>query len=102
SDLPDTVAYVWNDVPFAGPVGREPKYEEFMRYILLGSGPDRLGEERTLVRDIAQDFRLAYPERAAKPVPDVVRIGLMIDANTVASEAEPGLRSARPLPPPPP
>ena len=69
-----------------------------MRYIALGRGADRPGELRTLVRDVDADFRLAYPERAAKGVPDVVEIGLMIDSNTVKSEAESLLRSIRMLP----
>jgi len=38
------------------------------------------------------------PERAAAGVPDVVEVGLMIDSNTVKSEAESLLRSVRFLP----
>ncbi len=98
--IADTVAYVWADGAWksGGEVGRERKYGEFMRYIALGRGADRPGELRTLVRDVDADFRLAYPERAAKGVPDVVEIGLMIDSNTVKSEAESLLRSIRMLP----
>jgi hypothetical protein len=96
--LPDTIGYVWADAPFAKDVGRDPDYDEFLRYLPLGSGSERLGDERTFVRDIEADFRAAFPERAGKPVPDVVRVGLMIDANTVESEAESMLRSVRFLP----
>ena len=98
--IADTVAYVWADGAWksGGEVGRERKYGEFMRYIALGRGADRPGELRTLVRDVDADFRLAYPERTAKGVPDVVEIGLMIDSNTVKSEAESLLRSIRMLP----
>lgn len=98
--VPDTVAYVWADGAWkaGGEVGRERKYGEFMRYIALGRGADRPGQLRTLVRDVAADFRLAYPERAAAGVPDIVEIGLMIDSNTVKSEAESRLRSVRFLP----
>jgi len=93
----DTVAYVWADGAWkaGGPVGRERKYGTFMRYIALGRGADRPGELRTVVRDFESDFRLAYPERAAAGVPDVVEVGLMVDSNTVKSEAESLLRAVR-------
>ncbi|MFO0575440.1 MAG: DUF3047 domain-containing protein [Polyangia bacterium] len=98
--IPDTVAYVWADGAWkvAGEVGKERKYGEFMRYIALGRGNDRPGQLRTLVRDVEADFRLAYPERAAAGVPDVIEVGLMIDSNTVKSEAESRVRSVRFLP----
>lgn len=96
----DTIAYVWADGAWkvAGEVGRERKYGTFMRHIALGRGPDRLGELRTLRRDVAADFRQAYPERATAEVPDVIEVGLMIDSNTVKSEAESLLRSIRFVP----
>ena len=99
--LPDTVAYVWADGPWSRPgeVGRDPDYDAFLRYIALGRGPDRLGEMRTFTRDLGADFRLAFPERAgAAAPPDIVRVGVMVDSNTVGGEAESALRSARFLP----
>lgn len=98
--IPDTLAYVWADGAWktGAEVGRERKYGDFMRHIAIGRGPDRLAELRTVVRDIDADFRLAYPERADKGVPDVVEVGLMIDSNTVKSDAESMLRSVRFLP----
>jgi hypothetical protein len=98
--IPDTVAYVWADGAWkvAGEVGKERKYGEFMRYIPLGRGADRPGELRTLVRDVGADFKLAYPERGAAAVPDVIEVGLMIDSNTVKGEAESRVRSVRFLP----
>lgn len=98
--VPDTLAYVWADGAWnvAGEVGKERKYGEFMRYIALGRGEDRLGQLRTLVRDVEADFKMAYPERAAAGVPDVVEVGLMIDSNTVRGEAESRVRSVRFLP----
>ena len=98
--IADTVAYVWADGAWktGEVVGRERKYGTFMRYLALGRGADRPGQLRTLVRDLAADFRLAYPERAAAGVPDVVEVGLMIDSNTVNSEAESLLRAVRFLP----
>lgn len=102
SDMPDTVAYVWADGAWrsGAEVGKDGKYDEFMRYLALGRGPDRLGELRTFTRDLATDFRLCFPERATTPMPDVVRVGVMVDSNTVSSdaEAESALRSVRFLP----
>jgi hypothetical protein len=96
----DTLSYVWSDGAWKSGdiVGKERKYGEFMRHIALGRGEDRPGELRTLTRDIEADFRLAYPERAAAGVPDVVEVGLMVDSNTVNSEAESLIRSLRFLP----
>jgi|JI9StandDraft_2_1071091.scaffolds.fasta_scaffold16404_4 hypothetical protein len=98
--IADTVAYVWADGAWktGEEVGRERKYGAFMRYLALGRGAERQGQLRTLVRDVQADFRLAYPERAAGGVPDVVELGLMVDSNTVKSEAESLLRSVRFLP----
>ena len=98
--IADTLAYVWADGPWktGAEVGRERKYGAFMRYLALGRGAERPGQLRTLVRDIEADFRLAYPERAASGIPDVVELGLMVDSNTVKSEAESLVRSVRFLP----
>ncbi len=92
--LPDTVAYVWADAPWpSGEVGRDPDYDLFMRYLAIGVGADELGERRRIVRDVAADFRKCFPERANEPVPDVVRVGHMIDSNTLDTEAESRLYS---------
>lgn len=98
--ISDTLAYVWADGAWkvSGEVGRERKYGSFMRYIALGRGPERLGQLRTLTRDVEADFRLAFPERANDPLPDITEVGLMIDSNTVHTESESLLRSIRFLP----
>jgi hypothetical protein len=99
SKLPDTVAYVWADGAWrsGAAVGRDPDYDLFMRYIALGRGPDRLGDVRTFTRDLAVDFHKAFPERGAA-LPPVVEVGLLIDSNTVGTEAESLLRAVRILP----
>lgn len=99
--LPDTIAYVWADGAWrsGAEVGKDGKYDEFMRYLALGRGPERLGALRTFTRDVAADAAKAFPERAAPPAA-VVKIGLMVDANTVDSEAESFLETVRFLPPP--
>ncbi len=98
--IADTLAYVWADGAWktGEEVGRERKYGAFMRYLALGRGAERPGQLRTITRDVEADFRLAYPERATAGVPDIVELGLMVDSNTVKSEAESRLRSVRLLP----
>ena len=86
--LPETVAYVWADQAWEAPVGRDPDYEDFFRYIPIGCGEEALGKPQEITRDIASDFLLAYPEEKGKTVPDVIKIGLMIDSNTVDSTAK--------------
>lgn len=98
--VPQTLAYVWADGAWRTPgvVGKEAKYGDFMRYLALGRGDDPTAQLRPLIRDLAADFRLAYPERAHEPMPDVIEVGLMIDSNTVHSEAESLVRTIRFLP----
>lgn len=99
--LPDTIGYVWTDARLPVPVGRDPDYETVMRYISIGAGSEGLGVEQLLSRNLPTDYRAAFPEHRSKPIPDIVRIGLMIDSNTVGSTAESSLRSIRFLPAPP-
>jgi hypothetical protein len=93
--LPETVAYVWADQVWAEPVGKDPDYAAFMRYIPIGAGADGLGQPHEVVRNVAQDFRLAYPEHQGAPVPDVTCVGVLIDSNTVDSTAESSLEWVR-------
>jgi hypothetical protein len=99
-DLADTIGYVWADGAWrsGAEVGRDGKYDEFMRYLALGRGPDRLGELRTFTRDVRADAAKTFPERAAAATA-VVKVGIMVDSNTVDSEAESLLESVRFLPP---
>lgn len=96
--LPDTIGYVWTDARLQAPVGRDPDYEAFMRYISIGAGSEGLGVEQLVSRNLPTDYRAAFPEHRSKPIPDIVRVGLMIDSNTVGSTAQSALRSIRFLP----
>ncbi len=86
--MPETVAYVWANREWDAPVGRDPDYSAFLRYIPVGKGGESLGESREVVRNVRKDYRLAFPEKSGEPVPDVIRVGLMIDSNTVGGTAE--------------
>ena len=85
-DLPLTVAYVWANRPWDQPVGRDPDYQAFLRYIPVGAGRPPPAAPVTVRRHLAADFRAAYPEEGAAP--DIIRIALMIDSNTLGGEAE--------------
>ena len=86
--MPETVAYVWANKEWDKPIGTDPDYSAFMRYVSIGHGTEELGQPHEITRDIAADYRKAYPEKKDRPVPDVIKVGLMIDSNTVKSTAE--------------
>ena len=86
--MPETVAYVWANREWDEPVGRDPDYSAFLRYIPIGRNGAGLGESHEVVRNVRKDYRLAFPEKRGEPVPEVIRVGLMIDSNTVGGTAE--------------
>lgn len=93
--LPETVAYVWANRAWAEGVGKDPDYAEFMRYIPIGWGEERLGTAHEITRNVAEDFFLAFPEHKGESVPDIIKISLLIDSNTVNSVAESKLEWVR-------
>lgn len=86
--MPETVAYVWANREWDAPVGSDPDYSSFLRYIPIGHNGQGLGEPHTILRNVRKDYLLAFPERRGKPVPDIIKVGLMIDSNTVGGNAE--------------
>ena len=94
-EMPETVAYVWANRKWEERVGKDSDYAEFLRYIPIGHGSDGLGKPREATRNLREDYRMAYPEQKEKPVPDVIRVGIMIDSNTVDSTAESALHWIR-------
>lgn len=84
-ELPLSIAYVWANRPWEEPVGRDPDYAAFLRYLPIGQGRKGLGERLEVRRDLRRDFRAAYPKRTE--VPDVIQIALKVDSNTLGGEA---------------
>jgi hypothetical protein len=84
-ELPLSIAYVWANRPWQEPVGRDPDYADFLRYLPIGQGHQGLGERRAVRRDLRRDFRAAYPEHTK--VPDVIQIALKVDSNTLGGKA---------------
>ncbi|MEW6742483.1 MAG: DUF3047 domain-containing protein [Planctomycetota bacterium] len=120
--LPDTLAYVWADQKWEGEVASDPDYREFLRYVMVGSGDADPGKIREITRNVAEDFRKAFPEcfaaardaregegangasgvekRTGEPkVPPLRSVSVMVDANTVESKSESVLESIQFLPP---
>jgi len=95
SKFQESVGYVWADQKWDRPVGSDPDYAAFFRYIPIGYGEKGLNESHEVRRDVKRDWQLAFPERGDKPVPKVIRIGLMIDSNTVDSVSQSRLRWIR-------
>jgi len=81
----ESVGYVWADQKWDQPVGTDPDYAAFLRYIPIGYGEKGLNESHEVRRDVKRDWQLAFPEYGDKPVPKVIRVGLMIDSNSVDS-----------------
>ena len=88
AEFPESIGYVWPDKKFDKEVGSDPDYAPFMRYIPIGYGDADLDKPREVRRNVRDDWRLAFPERKDKPVPQVIRVAVMIDSNSVDSECE--------------
>ena len=94
-EMPKTVGYVWANHPWEEPVGMSTRFPKSIRYIPIGWGEEELGKPQETVRNVKEDFRLAFPEDEGKAVPDVIEVSLMIDSNSVDSEAESALDFVR-------
>jgi hypothetical protein len=90
--LPDTLAYVWTDRPWDEEVATDPDYEEFLRYVPIGHGAEEPGTIREITRDVLADHARAFP---GSGVPRIRSVAVMVDANSVESEAASALESIR-------
>lgn len=102
--LPDTLAYVWANRPWEKEVASDPDYREFLRYLAIGHGDERLAEIREITRNVAADYRRAFPGRhrekeQADGLPPIRSVAVMVDGNTLETRAESVLESVRFLPP---
>lgn len=84
--IPQSIGYVWANYEWAQPVGKDPDYKDFLRYIPIGWGAQALGEIRPVQRRISGDFLTAFPEH--DHVPGVIDAFLKIDSNTLGGDAE--------------
>jgi hypothetical protein len=74
---PETIGYVWDSTLKTGTTGRSASFKQ-VRYIVIGSGSDGLGEWKTFKRNILEDYESLFN---TDDVPDIGAIALKCDSN---------------------
>ncbi len=74
---PETIGYVWDSTLETGTTGRSARFKQ-VRYIVIGSGSDGLGEWKTFERNILEDYKSLFN---TDDVPDIGAIALKCDSN---------------------
>jgi hypothetical protein len=74
---PQTIGYVWDTTKKVGTTGRSQTFGN-VRYIVIGSGRDGLGEWREYRMNILEDYKLLFD---SSDVPKIQAIGLKCDSN---------------------
>jgi hypothetical protein len=74
---PQTIGYVWDTTKKVGTTGRSATFGK-VRYIVIGSGKDGLGEWKEYRRNILEDYKLLFD---SPNVPKIQAIGLKCDSN---------------------
>ncbi|NOR15875.1 MAG: DUF3047 domain-containing protein [Candidatus Aminicenantes bacterium] len=74
---PQTIGYVWDTTKRVGSTGRSATFGK-VRYIVIGSGSDGLGEWRAYRRNILEDYKLLFD---SSEVPKIKALGLKCDSN---------------------
>ena len=74
---PQTIGYVWDTTKKVGSTGRSATFGK-VRYIVIGSGRDGVGEWREYRRNILEDYKLLFD---SSDIPKIQAIGLKCDSN---------------------
>ncbi len=77
-----TLMYVWSNQHPVGSVIQNP-HTDRIRMIVVGSGPDGVGEWRDYRRNVLEDYRRAFDEEPW----DIVAVGLMTDSDNTRQQA---------------
>jgi hypothetical protein len=85
---PNTIAYAWTEKDEAGTLIRSGHFSNLW-YISLGKGPTRQDEWTTVDRDLAADYRRAFPNETG--LPPLKGILLKCDSNDTKTRAESSL-----------
>ena len=88
---PETIGYVWDSTLKTGATGRSARFEQ-VRYIVIGSGSDGLGEWKTFERNIIEDYKLLFDTDDA---PDIGAIALKCDSNHSGGRSASSIRWIR-------
>lgn len=74
---PQTIGYVWDSTRPVGETARAPRFGK-VRYVIIGSGEDGLGEWKDFRRNVLEDYKMLFgPEE----IPLIAAIGLKCDSN---------------------
>ncbi len=79
-----TLIYVWDTSQPPGSVFHIPETSR-VRYLVVESGPENLGQWRSYERDFHADFALAYPDEVPG---NVTSVGITTDSNNTNSRAQ--------------
>jgi hypothetical protein len=74
---PHTIGYVWDTIKKVGATGRSASFGK-VRYIVIGSGREGLGEWKEYRRNLLEDYKLLFD---SSDVPKIQAIGLKCDSN---------------------
>jgi hypothetical protein len=80
---PHTIGYVWDTTLEKGATGRSESFGQ-VRYIVIGSGEEGLGEWQTCRRNMREDYRLLFE---TEKVPYIKALGVKCDSNHSHSSA---------------
>jgi hypothetical protein len=88
---PETIGYVWDSTMEPGETGRSARFDR-IRYIVIGSGEDGLGEWITYRRNLIDDYRALF---GTENTPDIIAIALKCDSNHSGTAAASSVRWIR-------
>jgi hypothetical protein len=74
---PQTIGYVWDTTMPVGETARAPRFGK-VRYIIIASGEDGLGEWKEFRRNLVEDYEMLF---GTEEIPMIAAIGLKCDSN---------------------
>ena len=91
---PHTIGYVWDTTLEKGATGRAATFGQ-VRYIVIGSGKEGLGEWHVCRRNLRDDYKMLFEK---DKVPKIKAIGLKCDSNHSHSSSASAIQWIRLLP----
>jgi hypothetical protein len=85
---PETIGYVWDSTLKKGSTGRSARFKQ-VRYIVIGSGNEGLGEWGIYRRNIREDYKLLFENGN---IPDISAVALKCDSNHTGSRSASSIR----------
>ncbi len=88
---PETIGYVWDSTMERGETGRSGRFDQ-IRYIVIGSGANGLGEWNCFERNIVDDYELLF---GSGKIPDISAVCLKCDSNHSGTAAASAIKWIR-------